>query len=159
MRTSQGTRTQALLQRIAMHVASPLQERSFLNLFLSQWTKGSSQPEESRMQIVKGAKGEKGQTGQRGIAGPPGPVGKTGEDGSAGPQGRRGKRGSQGREGAIGPAGRVRNFADMAKQLHYVDRSIDNIYQEMGSHIRRMTELQRELDSLRNKVRQLAAVK
>ena len=108
------------------------------------------------MQIVKGAKGEKGQTGQRGIAGPPGPVGKTGEDGSAGPQGRRGKRGSQ---GAIGPAGRVRNFADMAKQLHYVDRSIDNIYQEMGSHIRRMTELQRELDSLRNKVRQLAAVK
>jgi len=47
----------------------------------------------------------------------------------------------------------------MAKQLHYVDRSIDNIYQEMGSHITRMTELQRELDSLRNKVRQLAAVK
>jgi len=47
----------------------------------------------------------------------------------------------------------------MAKQLHYVDRSIDNIYQEMGSHIRRMTELQRELDFLRNKVRQLAAVK
>jgi len=111
------------------------------------------------MQIVRGTKGEKGQTGQRGIAGPPGPVGKTGEDGSAGPQGRRGKRGSQGREGAIGPAGRVRNFADMAKQLHYVDRSIDNIYQEMGSHIRRMTELQRELDFLRNKVRQLAAVK
>jgi hypothetical protein len=48
---------------------------------------------------------------------------------------------------------------DMAKQLHYVDRSIDNIYREMGTHITRMTELQRELDSLRNKVRQLAAVR
>jgi hypothetical protein len=47
----------------------------------------------------------------------------------------------------------------MAKQLHYVDRSIDNIYREMGTHITRMTELQRELDSLRNTVRQLAAVK
>jgi DNA anti-recombination protein RmuC len=43
----------------------------------------------------------------------------------------------------------------MAKQVHYIDRSIDNIYNEMGAHITRMEKLQRELDSLRNTVRNL----
>jgi Collagen triple helix repeat (20 copies) len=111
------------------------------------------------MRIVRGAKGEKGHTGQRGIPGPPGPAGKTGEEGSQGPRGWRGKMGSQGPEGVIGPAGKVRNFADMAKQLHYVDHSIDNIYREMGTHITRLTQLQRELDSLRNTVRRLGSSK
>ncbi len=44
----------------------------------------------------------------------------------------------------------------MARQIAYVDRSIENIYNEMGTNIQRMTELQRDLDSLRETVRQLA---
>jgi hypothetical protein len=43
----------------------------------------------------------------------------------------------------------------MAKQVQYIDRSIDNIYNEMGAHITRMTHLQRELDSLRDSVKRL----
>ena len=45
----------------------------------------------------------------------------------------------------------------MTGQLQQVDRSVDHIYQELGAHISRMTQLQRELDSLRATVRQLAA--
>jgi hypothetical protein len=45
----------------------------------------------------------------------------------------------------------------MAKQVHYIDRSIENIYNEMGVHISRMTQLQRDLDGLRDTVRQLAS--
>jgi peptidoglycan hydrolase CwlO-like protein len=59
--------------------------------------------------------------------------------------------------GAIGPAGRAGTFKDMAKQVQYIDRSIENIYNEMGTHIARMTQLQTELDSLRDTVRQLAS--
>jgi len=75
--------------------------------------------------------------------------------GVKGTKGRRGTTGLKGREGAIGPAGRVSNLRDMAKQVQYIDRSIDNIYNEMGSHIARMTQLQRELDSLRETVKKL----
>lgn len=48
---------------------------------------------------------------------------------------------------------------EVAEQLSYVDRSIDNIYNEMGTHIERMTKLQRELDVLRDTVRNLASAK
>jgi hypothetical protein len=37
----------------------------------------------------------------------------------------------------------------MAEQLVYIDRSVENIYREMGNHITRMTQLQRELDKRR----------
>lgn len=46
---------------------------------------------------------------------------------------------------------------DMAKQVQYIDRSIENIYNEMGVHIQRMAQLQGELNVLRDTVRQLAA--
>src|SRR5512132_2382011 len=46
--------------------------------------------------------------------------------------GPRGHIGSTGAEGAVGPAGRVSNMKDMAKQVQYIDRSIENIYNEMG---------------------------
>ncbi len=45
----------------------------------------------------------------------------------------------------------------MIAQLEHIDRSIDHIYQELGTHISRMTQLQHELDALRATVRQLAA--
>ena len=127
------------------------------------------------MRTVKVGRRRKNQTGERGLPGlpgPPGPAGSSGlqgETGSQGIQGLRGKTGSQGREGAIGPAGRQGRegaigpagkggtLKDVALQVHYIDRSIENIYNEMGAHITRMTQLQSELDSLRESVRRLVA--
>ena len=110
-----------------------------------------------QMRTARGAKGEKGQTGERGIPGPPGAPGKAGSEGPKGVEGPRGKVGFQGPKGAVGPAGRIRNLAQVADQLQYVDRSIENIYKEMGTHITQMTRLQKELDGLRDHVRRLAA--
>jgi|SRR5579872_3979644 len=98
--------------------------------------------------------------GERGLPGPPGkpgPEGPRGEIGFQGREGLRGPAGLRGPEGVVGPAGKIENLEDMAKQVAYVDRSIENIYNEMGAHINRMTQLQQELDSLREAVRQLAA--
>jgi hypothetical protein len=39
--------------------------------------------------------------------------------------------------------------------MGYLDRSIENIYTEMGTHIRRLKELQGELEALREIVRRL----
>jgi len=118
-----------------------------------------------------GATGEKGDTGSQGMVGDIGHQGLKGETGLRGPegdQGRKGDTGSQGvggprghagltgADGAIGPAGRATNLQELAKQVAYVDRSIENIYNELGSHIERMTYLQRELDNLRDTVRKLA---
>ena len=102
-------------------------------------------------QGIEGDKGLKGDTGSRGIVGDKGLKGEAGSRGAGGP------RGYTGLTGAIGPAGRAGSFKEMAKQVQYIDRSIENIYNEMGAHIARMTQLQRELDSLRATVRQLAA--
>ena len=115
---------------------------------------------------IAGPEGAKGDTGAQGLAGGKGLKGDTGSPGIVGGKGLRGQTGSRGAggprgyagvTGAIGPAGRAGSFNDMAKQVHYIDRSIENIYNEMGSHIARMTQLQRELDALRDTVRQLAA--
>src|SRR5205814_8976075 len=103
-----------------------------------------------------------GKTGERGLPGPPGPPGETGakglkgDAGSRGIRGRVGKTGLKGEEGAIGPAGRAVTLKGMARQVHYIDRSIENIYNEMVRHIARMTHLQRELDTLREAVQKLA---
>ncbi len=98
-----------------------------------------------------------GEISERGIPGPPGVQGMAGVEGPQGRQGDRGATGYQGPTGAIGPAGGIRDVAQIAAQLDYVDRSIENIYKEMGSHIARMTQLQRELDALRDHVHRLAA--
>ena len=61
-----------------------------------------------------------------------------------------------GETGAVGPAGKIVSLEEMTKAVHYIDRSIENIYNEMGTHISRMTQLQKELDLLRETVRKLA---
>jgi hypothetical protein len=70
---------------------------------------------------------------------------------------QRGETGYQGPPGTIGPAGAIQDVAQIAEQLDYIDRSIESIYKEMENHITRMTQLQRELDGLRDHVRRLAA--
>ena len=103
--------------------------------------------------LAGGQKVRRGVGAERGIPGPPGAPGISGVEGA---QGREGPRGETGSEGPKGPAGEIRNVAQLAEQLDYVDRSIENIFREMGSHITRMTQLQRELDALRDHVRRLA---
>lgn len=61
-----------------------------------------------------------------------------------------------GETGAVGPVGKIVSLEEMTKAVHYIDRSIENIYNEMGTHISRMTQLQKELDLLRETVRKLA---
>ena len=102
---------------------------------------------------AQGIKGSKGETGSQGTAGNNGLKGETGSQGVGGPRGHDGRMGP---EGAVGPAGRATNFGDLVKQVAYVDRSIEHIYNEMGTHIARMTQLQKDLDILREKVRELA---
>ncbi len=99
--------------------------------------------------------GKRGLRGERGLQGPPGPPGPKGETGAQGIAGPRGPIGLTGLAGPVGPPGRVRNLKDVAKQIAYLDRSIENIYSEMGSHIERLKELQRELDTLRKVVGEL----
>ena len=117
---------------------------------------------EIQMRDAKAARRGKNLRGERGLPGPPGPPGKSGvegakgETGSPGREGQRGRTGLTGASGVVGPSGRIKGLQDMAKQIAYVDRSIENIYNEMGTNIQRMTELQRDLDSLRETVRQLA---
>ncbi len=107
-----------------------------------------------RLTGQRGLRGERGRQGPPGPPGPPGPKGKTGVQGIAGP---RGPVGLTGGRGAVGPAGKIGNLKDVASQIAYLDRSIENIYTEMGSHIQRLKELRAELDALRAVVRQLGA--
>ena len=118
------------------------------------------------MPAVKKAKAQRGAKGERGIPGPPGPsgdvgargaTGSRGEAGSRGIEGRRGVTGLTGHDGAIGPSGPRASLGDLSKQVQYIDRSIENIYNEMGTHISRMTQLQKELDVIRETVRKLVS--
>ncbi len=108
-----------------------------------------------KRQRQRGLPGERGRQGERGPQGPPGPPGPKGETGAQGIAGPKGPIGRTGPQGAVGPAGRIGNLKDVAKQIAYLDRSIENIYTEMGNHIQRLKELQGELDALREVVRQL----
>jgi hypothetical protein len=98
--------------------------------------------------------------GKRGVPGPPGPAGPTGTGGPAGHRGASGRRGAtgergaQGQTGAVGPQGssggrsRIKQFAD-------VDQHITRIDHELNVQMKRMSQIQAELDDLRRKVRRL----
>jgi len=96
---------------------------------------------------LPGPAGPPGQTGQQGVKG------ETGARGLEGPRGQIGLTGPSGSSGALGPVGRTGNLEDIAKQVAYIDRSIESIYKELGAQIERMTKLQRDLDALRAIVR------
>ncbi len=110
-----------------------------------------------------GVPGPQGPPGPPGPAGPPGPrglTGYTGAKGDTGPPGIEGPHGPIGLTGGIGPigpAGRIENLDAVARQLEYLDRSIDNIYTELSTQIERMSTLKLELEVLRKTVRELEA--
>jgi len=97
---------------------------------------------------------QQGKRGKQGIPGPPGPTGKTGSTGVMGHIGHTGPKGAAGQRGPTGSSGilpseRGRLFATLHEQ-------VDNIYKELDVQMKRMAQLQVQLDEVRKKMRSLA---
>jgi hypothetical protein len=87
-------------------------------------------------------RGRKGPVGARGLKGV---RGRRGPKGFAGPRGKVGAAGTRGRKGATGPAEDNRLLA-IAKSVE--DRFAD-VYRELNTQLRRIAQLQADLDSLK----------
>jgi hypothetical protein len=102
---------------------------------------------------------QRGARGARGIPGPPGPAGDVGARGAAGATGQAGAKGDQGATGATGPSGAsgagpltLRGRSDVLATLH---DQIEHIYHELDIQMKRMAQIQAELDNVRATVRRL----
>jgi hypothetical protein len=100
---------------------------------------------------------QQGRRGERGIPGPPGPPGPVGTRGAEGARGKTGERGSKGATGmrgpvgAGGPAGTIKR-ADRREILADIRVQIEDIYRELDVQMKRMAQLQMEVDNVRNKL-------
>jgi hypothetical protein len=93
----------------------------------------------------KGARGSRGPKGARGSRGPQGVRGPTG------PIGRRGKIGKPGRKGPVGIEGpNQRNDILEKMETHF-----DDVYRQLEVQLKRMAQIQAELDILSAAVRKL----
>ena len=90
------------------------------------------------------AEQSKGERGERGIPGPPGPAGPRGQTGATGPRGH----------DAHVPSEALTDAARM-EILTVVQEQIEEIYSEMDVQMRRMAQLQVQVDDLRSKMRKL----
>ncbi|HEV8348280.1 MAG TPA: hypothetical protein VGQ16_17010 [Vicinamibacterales bacterium] len=86
---------------------------------------------------------------RRSAQGPPGPAGPRGPRGHAGARGEPGRTGKQGQVGTAAPTGR-------AMLLHEVNRHIEDIYRELNVQIKRMSQIQQQVDELREKLKRLS---
>ena len=84
---------------------------------------------------MRGASGSKGTTGSKGATGSIGPTGLTGKRGAA---------------GAEGPPGNIPPPQTALTGLH---EQIGNIYNELAIQIKRMAQVQAELDDVRAKLK------
>ena len=89
--------------------------------------------------------------GPRGIPGPAGPSGEPGRVGATGPQGLRGERGARGAPGDTGTEPRT----DPMQVLALVEGQIEDIYRELDGQLKRMAQLQLQVDEMRATIRQL----
>jgi hypothetical protein len=87
--------------------------------------------------------------GERGIPGPRGPAGPTGATGRTGAAGPRGPAGKDRAEPSSRTAG--------MKMPNVVERQIENIYTELAIQMKRMAQLQVQIDGLHTAVRKLTA--
>ena len=105
---------------------------------------------------------QQGPRGKQGVPGPPGPTGKTGSAGATGDighsghTGQRGPKGVAGRRGPKGPTAAVLP-SERRSLLATLHEQIDNIYQELDVQMKRMAQLQVQLDDVRKKIHGLAA--
>jgi len=79
------------------------------------------------------------------LAGPRGPAGHQGDRGEPGPRGEKGERGA--RDDSASPS--------TLEQLNEIEHSIEDIYKELDIQMKRMSQIQQQVDELRTKVRQL----
>src|SRR3954453_363840 len=94
------------------------------------------------------AKQKHASRGERGIPGPPGPVGRTGATGKTGATGRRGAAGK--------PVAAAPSIPDERMELlTLVEGQIEDIYKELDIQMKRMAQLQMQIDELRATVRKL----
>jgi hypothetical protein len=99
----------------------------------------------------------------RGIPGPPGPPGPRGEPGERGRTGSRGATGKQGRQGQRGVQGIAGERGAMGAAapsdrkliVAEVTEHIDKIYKELDIQMRRMAQIQAQLDEVRAKIKHL----
>jgi hypothetical protein len=96
------------------------------------------------------------QRGRRGRQGAKGPVGKPGPIGLKGATGTHGARGLTGRKGPSGVPG-LKGAGAKYEAITGVYKQIDRIYQELDVQMKRMAQLQAELNEVRRKVQQMAA--
>src|SRR5437868_6100950 len=95
--------------------------------------------------------------GQRGIPGPPGPSGPAGRQGAIGKTGATGKSGVRGNAGPRGATGKTitAHFAGGKQAILELDEHLGAIYQELDIQLKRMAQIQVQVDELRAKVKAL----
>jgi hypothetical protein len=107
-------------------------------------------------QGIPGPPGPPGRRGPSGVPGKVGPRGPRGETGARGPKGLSGKRGTKGtigKRGAVGPAGKEPVWR--RELLAAVQNQISRIDHELDIQMKRMAQIQVDLDELRDRVKRL----
>jgi hypothetical protein len=99
----------------------------------------------------------RGDRGARGIPGPPGPAGVTGRTGATGATGAKGTRGDKGATGLTASAGKdgKGRIGSRNEVLSSLLQHIDEVYTELELQVARMTDLQRQVNELRGKIREI----
>ena len=95
-------------------------------------------------------RGPRGQKGARGPRGARGPVG------ARGPTGQLGRRGPVGKPGRRGPVG-VQGPQQQNEALEIMEKHLDDVYRQLEVQMKRMAQIQAELDILGATVRDLTA--
>ena len=106
----------------------------------------------------KGRQGPTGAVGTRGRQGKRGPRGKAGAQGLRGQKGPRGVKGLPGRRGKIGATGTrgeqgLDGSAPVREMVAAVEERFTDVYHQLDLQLRRMAQLQQELDELKVQVR------
>ena len=86
---------------------------------------------------------------RRSAQGPPGPAGPRGPRGHAGARGEPGRTGKQGQVGTAAPT-------DRATLLDEVNGHIEDIYRELNVQMKRMSQIQQQVDELLEKLKRLS---
>ena len=107
----------------------------------------------------QGRRGKRGAKGTAGAVGKKGAKGSTGLSGSKGAKGVKGAIGLKGRTGLTGKRGAVGRASIASPQLMLtgLDKRLGRIFQELEIQMRRMAQMQAELNDVRTTVQQLAA--
>ena len=104
---------------------------------------------------------DQGPRGMRGIPGPPGPsgaigkIGLTGARGKTGRPGERGAPGARGKAGLTGIEGPTMTRSARVEILSGVEGQIEEIRRDLVVQIKRMEQLQVQVDEVRAAIREL----